>query len=168
MGDAIGHLSITAIKDGVLVMDGGQEVSVQEIPRTGLVVKDGEIPPVRVPPSSRSVTPTISRQVSTVSAVSRPDRSRPPVVSPRLSGDRAVNPGHGADDDAEIRRIVDQLRDIKKTGGELSPEDEKARMEIMKRLTDRMKATSLKRNRSGRGSASQPNSDQAADEVVAD
>ena len=142
--DTIGRQIVTAIKEASLVLDNGQEeVPMTELPKTSLIVREGE--EVTHPPRPISV----SRAGSSRYGAPKPVAYRPIPSSSRRSAlpttPRPTRPPMDDKDTQEMQRIIEQLRDLNKRGAELSEEDQQKRKEIMERLTERMRAQRLSR-----------------------
>jgi hypothetical protein len=126
-----------AIDANGITLSNNQEVTLQQRPKTSLVLGEGEMPqprPRSVSTASRSA-PTLPRsRTQTRYAAPQPGVPRP--VRSRTIPRTAVRsqPPLSDKDTETIQKLVQKLHSLKRNGEELSEADERARQEIMEAL----------------------------------
>ncbi|MFC1765534.1 hypothetical protein ACFL6U_26110 [Planctomycetota bacterium] len=159
--DQIGPHNVVAIKDGALVMNDGQEVPVPVVFRPSLVVQEGpeaaaaaSIPHPPKPAMAAVVQDTQPAQVTSVPAGSALPSKAASSTLHQFPSVPANQPELSEQDEQSMNEIINQMRDIKKTGGTLSEADEKKRRELMENLTRRLRSRDINRRDPNAGGAS--------------
>jgi len=136
--DSIGHHTVIAINETGITLSNNQEVAMEQRPHISLVMAEGEVRPER----TRSVADSVAevqrsrasqaRYAAPQPGVPRPIRSRSIGSTVRTTPPR--RPPLSDKDTAAMQKLIQKLHSFNKNGEALSPEDERARQEIVDKL----------------------------------